>query len=221
MELFLKLLKRKKSSLVFNPWFDSDTENDMDKTAPEKRLSNLKSYLNERTQADYLLLAEALGYQGGHFTGIAMTSERIILGNKSDIAILPDHVCRSKLQRTSNQKEHKDGFNEPTASIVWQKLIAEKLDTKNFIFWNAFPWHPYKSPDNILSNRTPNTVELKEGEVVLRALIQAFNFKKIIALGNKADSILKPLEIDAVKVRHPAMGGAQLFREQFLHAIQN
>jgi len=220
MELFFKHLKRKKSQLVFNPWFDSDPENDYDKTAPAKRLSNLKSYLKERTQANYLLLAEALGYQGGHFTGIAMTSERIILGNKSDVDILPSHVCHSNLQRTSNQKKHKDGFNEPTASIVWQKLIAEKLDTRNFIFWNAFPWHPYKSPDNILSNRTPGTSELKEGEVVLRALIDSLNFKKIIALGNKADTILKSLGIDAVKVRHPAMGGAELFREQFLHALQ-
>lgn len=220
MELFFELLKRKKTRLVFNPWFDSDPENDIDKAAPAKRLSNLRSYINERTQADYLLLAEALGYQGGHFTGIAMTSERIILGNKSDLGILPRHVCHSKLQRTSNQNRYKDGFNEPTASIVWQKLVAEKLDTQNFVFWNAFPWHPYKSSGSILSNRTPSTSELKEGEVVLRALIQASNFKKVIALGNKADSILKSLGIPAVKVRHPAMGGAELFREQFLHAIQ-
>ena len=100
MELFFELLKRKKSRLVFNPWFDSDPENDIDKTAPAKRLSNLESYINERTKADYLLLAEALGYQGGHFTGLAMTLERIILGNKSDLGILPNHVCHSRLQRT-------------------------------------------------------------------------------------------------------------------------
>lgn len=220
MELFFELLKRKKTRLVFNPWFDSDPENDIDKASPTKRLSNLRSYIEERTQADYLLLAEALGYQGGHFTGIAMTSERIILGKKSDLGILPSHICNSNLQRTSNQNRHKDGFNEPTASIVWQKLVAEKLDTQNFIFWNAFPWHPYKSQGSILSNRTPSTSELKEGEVVLRTLIQALNFKKIIALGNKADSILKTLGIPAVKVRHPAMGGAELFREQFLHVIK-
>ncbi len=220
MEMFFNRLKRKKSRLVFNPWFDSDPENDTDNTAPAKRLSNLKSYLNERTHADYLLLAEALGYQGGHFTGIAMTSERIILGNRSDLGILPDHVCHSPLERTSNQKKFKDGFNEPTASIVWQKLISEKLDTRNFVFWNAFPWHPYKNPGNLLSNRTPNRSELKEGAAVLRALIHAFNFKKIIALGNKADAVLPPLGIDAVKVRHPAMGGAELFRKQFLGAIQ-
>ncbi len=220
MELFFELLNRKKSRRVFNPWVDSDPENDIDKTAPAKRLSNLKSYLTERTQADYLLLAEALGYQGGHFTGIAMTSERIILGNKSDLGIFPTHVCHSILHRTSNQRKHKDGFNEPTASIVWQKLIAEKLDTRNFIFWNAFPWHPYKSADSILSNRTPSPSELKEGEGVLRALMHSLNFKKIIALGNKADATLKTLGIPAVKVRHPAMGGAELFREQFLQAIQ-
>ncbi|WP_022668394.1 uracil-DNA glycosylase [Desulfospira joergensenii] len=221
MDSFFKLLNREESPLVFNPWVDSDPENDVDRTAPKKRLSNLKAYLNERTNAEYLLLAEALGYQGGHFTGIPMTSERIIQGHKVDQGILPHHVSKATLHRTSNQKKHMDGFNEPTATIVWGKLIDENLDTRNFVFWNAFPWHPYKNSKNILSNRTPNTSELKEGEAVLKALVQSFTFRKIIALGNKAESILKKMDIKAEKVRHPAMGGAELFREQFLKTIRH
>lgn len=205
--------------MIFNPWFDSDKENDLDESGPKKRLANLKSYLSERGDAEYLLLAEALGYQGGHFTGIPMTSERIILGRMGHKGIVPDHVCNSPLSRTSNQKRHKDGFNEPTATIVWGKLISEGLDTRNFVFWNAFPWHPYKTADKILSNRTPSTSELKEGEIVLRHLLDAFKFKKIIALGNKATSSLNKIGIKAEKVRHPAMGGAELFRKQFLEVI--
>ncbi|MDD9304752.1 MAG: uracil-DNA glycosylase [Desulfobacter sp.] len=221
MDAFITLLKKKKTKQVFNPWFEIDTINDIDKTSSEKRLYNLQAYLEERRNAKYLLLAEALGYQGGHFTGIPMTSERIVLGHKINQGILPDHICHSQLHRTSNNKKHKHGFNEPTATIVWQKLIDENLDTRNFVLWNAFPWHPYKGSKGMLSNRTPGRSEIKEGAPVLKALLQAFNFNKIIALGNKADSILTMIGISAVKVRHPAMGGAELFREQFLQVIQS
>jgi len=219
LEAFFKSLKRNESGLIFNPWFDSDTKNDMNKNAPKKRLANLKYYLAERTNAEYLLLAEALGYQGGHFTGIAMTSERIILGKMTHKGICPDHVCNTLLSRTSNPKKYKDGFNEPTATIVWGKLVSEGLNPRNYVFWNAFPWHPFKNADKILSNRTPTTSELKEGEIVLRLLLKSFNFKKIIALGNKAESSLNKISIEAEKVRHPAMGGAELFRKQFLQVI--
>ena len=216
---FFQLLHTPAAKHVFNPWVNVDKENDVDKTAPEKRLLNLKSYLQERTHAKYLLLAEALGYQGGHFTGIPMTSERIILGHKRDQGIDPDHVCRSPLYRTSNTKKHEDGFNEPTATIVWGKLISEGLDTRNFVLWNAFPWHPYKSSKGLLSNRTPTNQEMTAGAQVLDALLKAFDFKKIIALGNKADGSLRAMGIETQKVRHPAMGGAERFREQFFNIV--
>ena len=217
---FLTLLHKPATCQVFNPWVEVDKENDMDKTAPEKRLLNLKWYMEERLGAEYLLLAEALGYQGGHFTGIPMTSERIILGHKTDQGIYPDHVCRSPLYRTSNTKKHRDGFNEPTATIVWGKLIHEGLDTRNFVLWNAFPWHPFKKSKGLLSNRTPTNAEMMEGAKVLEALLQAFDFKKIIALGNKADGSLRAMGIKTEKVRHPAMGGAERFREQFLKIVK-
>lgn len=220
MDKFFKSLKRKYTKGVFNPWYDHDLENDIDKHAPNQRLLNLKSYMDERSDAEYLLLAEALGYQGGHFTGIPMTSERIILGNKSDVGILPAHVCRTKLPRTSNQKVHLDGFNEPTATIVWGKLIAEDLDTRNFVLWNAFPWHPYKNKKGLLTNRTPTNIEMKEGKRILGFLLAAFNFKQVIALGNKAHTTLQNMGIDTVKVRHPAMGGAKLFRKQFMQVVK-
>ena len=217
---FFKLLHKPEAKQVFNPWVEVDKKNDIDKTSPGKRMQNLKCYLEERTHAEYLLLAEALGYQGGHFTGIPMTSERIILGHKTDQGILPDHVCCSQLYRTSNKNKYTDGFNEPTATIVWGKLIREGLNTRNFVLWNAFPWHPYKNSKGLLSNRTPTNNELIEGAPVLEALLQAFDFKKIIALGNKADACLRTIGIKTEKVRHPAMGGAKLFREQFLKIVK-
>ncbi len=221
LDSFFCSLKRKKSHLVFNPWFDVDSVNDTDQTAPQKRLDNLKAYMGERLDAKYLLVAEALGYQGGHFTGIPMTSERIILGHMVAKGIFPTHVCNLPLERTSRINIQKDGFNEPTATIVWGKLIADELDTRDFIFWNAFPWHPFKDPNKILSNRTPNKTEMSEGAVPLRALIQAIKFEKIIALGNKAGDLLQGIGIDTAKVRHPAYGGANQFREQIINALDS
>lgn len=220
MDNFFKSLKRKKTTNVFNPWFDRDTANDASATAPALRLNNLKQYLAERQNAEYLLLAEALGYQGGHFTGIPMTSERIILGNKSEAGILPAHICKNEIHRTSNTAIHPDGFNEPTATIVWQKLISENLDTRNFVFWNAFPWHPYHNNKGMLTNRTPGNSEMQEGLSVLNNLLEAFNFKTIIAIGNKAHDTLTRLGIKTRKVRHPAMGGADLFRTQFMEILK-
>ena len=220
MNNFFNSLKRKKTDQVFNPWFDFDYQNDVDETSPKKRLANLKYYLDERINADYLLVAEALGYQGGHFTGIPMTSERIILGYKSSSGILATHVSNSPLNRTSKISIKKNGFTEPTATILWQKLIEDNLDTRKFVFWNAFPWHPYDSSDGILSNRTPSNMEIKEGESVLIELLDTIQFKKVIAIGNKAEAILKNLGLSVEKVRHPANGGAKKFREQILQTIK-
>lgn len=216
MDSFFNSLARAGSNDVFNPWFDHDIENDINRQAPETRRGNLKKYLDERRNAKYLLLAEALGYQGGHFTGIPMTSERIVLGNKAKLGIFPSHVCSQKIDRTSNQNIHENGFNEPTATIVWEKLISENLDTRDFVFWNAFPWHPYKSKIGILTNRTPTNSEMKEGESVLGHLLKAMSFKTIVALGNKSHVTLEKLDIESIKVRHPAMGGASMFRKQFM-----
>lgn len=219
LQSFYRLLKKMKSEYVFNPWSDVDPDNDVDRAAPKIRFKNLKNYIGERKNAEYLLLAEAIGYQGGHFTGIPMTSERILLGKRTDAGIQPDHVCRSRLRRTSHPKINANGFNEPTATIVWQKLIDENLDTRNFILWNAFAWHPFNGAKGYLSNRTPKTSEMAMGEPALKAFLKSFRFAKVIALGNKAQYALKQLGVDAVKVRHPAMGGARLFRQQLVKLL--
>lgn len=210
MKKFLDSLKREKSRGVFNPWFDIDEENDIDSQSPVKRFENLKTYLGERKNAGYLLIAEALGYQGGHFSGIAMTSERIITGKCIHKGILPEHVTNIQLAKTSSKPE---GFNEPTATIVWGKIIELGIDTRDVVLWNAFPWHPYKPEGGYLTNRTPSDAELEEGKIVLLNMLNEFKFKKIIALGKKSEATLGNMGIKADSVRHPANGGATEFRK--------
>ena len=73
--LIRSLKSSPKKSGIFNPWWESDKDHDISSQAPAIRRRQLFHYLSERAgQAKYLLLGEAIGYQGGHFTGIPMTS---------------------------------------------------------------------------------------------------------------------------------------------------
>jgi len=222
MDGFFKSLQAVKLDNIFNPWFCRDEENDIDSDSPAVRLLQLKQYLSERKNAKYLLVGEALGYQGGHFTGIAMTSERILLGKMRHKSITPGHVFSGiEPRRTSMPSVKKDGFTEPTATIVWERLITSGFDMRDFILWNAFPWHPYKPEKGILSNRTPSDKEFEKGKPVMLELLKSVNATKIIAVGEKSRIQLGEMGIDASMVRHPANGGAPKFREQIIKVINN
>ena len=125
------------------------------------------------------MLAEALGYQGGHFTGIPMTSERLLLGELADKQLFASHVFSGKHQRTSKEKLMEKGFNEPTATIVWNELVRFNL-THKIILWNSFPWHPYKKGSGFLSNRTPTPKERRVGREVLEYLIGKFHNVRLL-----------------------------------------
>jgi hypothetical protein len=49
---------------------------------------------------------------------------------------------------------------------------------------------------------------------VLEAFLDLFLCDEIVALGKVAESQLKQLNIQSYCVRHPASGGARLFRQQ-------
>ncbi len=91
VERFIGLLKKSPSGAVFNPWWQVDKQNDIGRNAPGIRRKHLRAYLRERLgKARLAVIGEALGYRGGHFSGIPMTSERILLGKKKDDGIEPE-----------------------------------------------------------------------------------------------------------------------------------
>ena len=213
---FIHSLKRTPKGL-FNPWFDQDKENDLVSNAPEIRRRQLEQYLTERQhRAKYLFIAEALGYQGGHFTGIAMTSERILLGYQQEkYGVRPEHVFRGELPlRTSRPDLIEQGMSEPTATIMWGALIDLGIDPYDVVLWNSVPWHPYNPKKGLLSNRTPLTGEMEAGLKHLKAFIALFDDVQVIAVGRKCEQSLGELGMEHTGVRHPANGGAPKFRAQ-------
>lgn len=121
---FLQLLKNSPSGAVFNPWWQVDEQNDVGHNAPAIRRNHLRAYLEERLgKSKVAIIGEALGYRGGHFSGIPMTSERILVGKKKD-GIESEQVFSSiQARRTSKPEKCQDGFSEPTATIVWSALL--------------------------------------------------------------------------------------------------
>jgi hypothetical protein len=215
IERFIGLLKESPSGAVFNPWWQVDKQNDIGPNAPGIRRKQLGVYLRQRLgKATLAVIGEALGYRGGHFSGIPMTSERILLGKKKDGGIEPEHVFSSiKPRRTSKHQRCPDGFSEPTATIVWGTLLRLGLKPEEFVLWNAFPWHSFDPRRGMLSNRMPTQKERSAGRSVLKAFLDLFPINEVVALGNVAASQLKELNIESHQVRHPASGGAKLFRQ--------
>lgn len=215
IKTFTEALRESPSGAVFNPWWQVDSENDIGRNAPVIRRRHLGAYLCERLgNVKLVAIGEALGYRGGHFTGIPMTSERILLGKKANVGIEPQHVFSSiKARRTSKPQQFPSGFSEPTATIVWSSMLKLGIKPEEFVLWNAFPWHSFDRPRGLLSNRMPTKFERSAGLPVLRAFLDLFPCRGIIALGNVAATQLKQLNIECRPVRHPASGGASLFRQ--------
>jgi hypothetical protein len=216
IDRFLAQLREFSGPNVFNPWAAFDAAHDASRQAPAIRARQLAAYLAERRQsARLLLIAEAAGYQGAKFSGIAMTSERILLGQLSARGIPPEAVIRAPIARTSRPAEKPLGFNEPTATVVWGTLLGAGLDARAWVNWNAFACHPHR-PGAPLSNRTPTRTELEDGRPLLRAFLALFPRAEVIALGRHAANSLALLELPHRAVRHPSMGGATRFRAGIL-----
>ena len=215
IERFVRLLKQSPPGAVFNPWWQVDKQNDIGRNAPPIRRKHLRAYLRKRLgKVKVVVIGEALGYRGGHFSGIPMTSERILLGKKENAGIKPEHVFSSvKARRTSKSEQCPDGFSEPTATIVWSTLLRLGLKPEEFVLWNAFPWHSFNPRRGMLSNRMPKKSERSAGLSALKGFLDLFPCEEIIALGNVAASQLKELNVESHRVRHPASGGARLFRK--------
>jgi hypothetical protein len=216
VDRFVAQLRDFRAPDVFNPWAIFDPAHDASRRAPEIRVRQLAAYLAERaSRARLLLVAEAAGYQGAKFSGIAMTSERILLGHLARRGIPPDAVIHAPIERTSRARDKPLGYNEPTATVVWGTLLGAGLDPRVWVNWNAFACHPHR-PQALLTNRTPTRAELESARPLLGAFLRLFAGAEVVALGRHAAHSLTLLGVAHRAVRHPSMGGAARFRAEIL-----
>lgn len=183
---------------VFNPWRDSD-ELDLSGEGPYGRRRRLELHFDCRP--NYLLIGEAPGYQGCHFSGIPFTNESLLMNGAIPRIGYPGRI-------TSRDRP----WSEPSASIVWRELYRLGI-AEDTVLWNAFAWHPHK-PGDPMSNRAPTHDELLDGRYILKEVIDYFAYARIIAVGRVAERALEKLGLTPDgAVRHPSMGGAVKFRE--------
>jgi len=172
--------------------------------AARRRLRNLEAYLALVGRPRWLLIGEALGYRGGRFSGIAFTSERQLLGgpaHRLPWASSPPFAATSRNPAL---------WLEPSGSVVWSALAGRP---RGVLLWNAFPWHP-AGRGGALSNRRPESAMVAANLHVLELLLNAVGPARLLAVGRTAEAALARLGLPARTLRHPAHGGAALFRRQ-------
>lgn len=224
VKLFVQSLVSYHGENTFNPWADFDPDYDV-AYARSIRKAQLERYLSRRlASARILLVAEACGYQGGRFTGIAMTCERMMLGFHP--AVNAKMVIGAPGRRTSRkdspfipkESQRLKGFNEPTDTVVWKAVLDAGLEPMEFILWNIYPFHPHQ-PGEMLTNRTPTEKELAAGLAYTKALLSLIGPLPVFAIGKKSETTLSAAGISVTGLRHPANGGVTLFREGLRDAL--
>lgn len=191
---------------LFNPWRDTCQDDEACNT-PDSKLARLAAHLD--CQPAFILCGEAPGHLGCRHSGIAFTSERLLMeGAIPRVARLQQRLTSRKLP-----------FSEPSATIVWKALYRLGI-AENTILWNALQMHPHKAGDH-RSNRTPTPAEIALGEPALRILVRAYPGARIVAVGRKSEGLLQTMGITpAATVRHPANGGATEFANGLQALVQ-
>ncbi|MDP4038591.1 MAG: uracil-DNA glycosylase [bacterium] len=203
---FIDNLSRVSSTdLYFNPY-------SLDLSINAIRRNNLNLYFQEvaRLKSKTLLLGESPGYQGCRQTGVPFTGEAILLSG------IPELGLFGATKGYVKTNEFTKVLKEPTSTIMWSTLAKY-----NFVplLWSAFPFHSFR-PGNHQSNRTPNKQELDEGQKFYQNLIDIFDIKKVVAVGNVAKDSLDLAGVNSDKIRHPSHGGKSDFVKGIIELLK-
>lgn len=195
---FVRAVTEPRLNAMFNPWGE-DCATDIRPGCCLDRQARLATHLGLEAPR-MILVGEAPGYQGCRYSGIAFTSERLLIEGS-----IPGVPVTGRI--TSRPRP----WSEPSATIVWRVLHELGL-AKAAVLWNAVPWHPMGS-GGIHSNRPPTPVEVAAGLPFLDSLLAIYPGTTVVAVGNTADASLSRLGVCHARIRHPANGGATKFRD--------
>ncbi|MFT7405701.1 uracil-DNA glycosylase [Zhongshania sp.] len=200
-ERFVKELARLKFDNTFNPYSDKcDVYDYFD--SPKRRRDLLRKMLVAagKVEVDAIWIGRDLGYRGGRRTGLALTDDLHLAHHAERWGVTCDKITKG------------NAVPERTATVIWN--VLSQISSPIFL-WNVFPLHPFR-PDCAFSNRAHNSIERKAGEEVLALLINYLRPKRLIAIGNDAESAASQFvdRCEVVKVRHPSYGGQNVFLEQ-------
>ncbi len=182
---------------VFNPWSEFD-ESDISHKAPKIRVGNLKKYLLNQAGAKYVLIAESPS-TGARYSGIAMTSEKVLMVNNLE------YNCSSKKSACGKP------IYELTAKKVWDEILKNK---KDFVMWNAFAFNITEKEGRWFE--TPTEEELKQNLELLNSFLSLYEKAKIVTVGKTAQNALQILNFtDFKSIRHPSNDFKKEFPKQF------
>jgi uracil-DNA glycosylase len=178
----------------FNPYLGFDPQVDRP-GAGEVRRENLRCYLQSFSAwPEALVIGEAPGWRGCHFSGVPFTSEAQLDGR------LPFRGERTSL----GERAHR----EATATVFWR--VMREFHPR-FLAWNSLALHPHR-PGQPLSNRTPAPAEIRQAGAALATLVALLQPRRVIAVGDRAAAAARRLCLAAIPVRHPGHGGAADFQ---------
>lgn len=209
VDQFVEELRSFRASNIFNQWNQADSAFDCN-NAPEIRRNNLRDYLKLRPDPRYVFIGEAPSWRGTRFSGIPMTSERILLRKHRSLRAINVIPCAQGRRTSKTDGDYPNcnptnGLAESSATKVWKAIRDHDLSATDFVLWNAMPWHPHKN-GTALSNRQSGKFTREEIEAGRRflhwVLHELYPSASSVALGSFAARELLKAEDRAVS--HPA-----------------
>ena len=146
---------------------------------------------------------EAPGYRGMTVTGIPFTNKALITGNDPFGMFGPDNGGADAPGGADRAgRTHRHGDVE-RAGRAWTSCRCCGAPIR------SIP----TSPGGRGFNRTPSAPEIAAGTIFWQDLARLFGIESVVAVGNIGHRSVTASGLQVPKIRHPAHGGKELFRQ--------
>lgn len=178
---------------TFNPYRDACQTYDLADAASIRR-DNLSALLRRAATCRTidLWIGREPGHLGARRTGVALIDEARLPA----YAAIMDVPLRRATHTDARRKE-------PTGGAVGDALEMIRRPT---LLWNICPLHSHK-PGIPLSNNEHTRAATLLGRPLLEGILDLIQPRSVLALGNRAHEELRSLDVQSIKLTHPAARG--------------